>query len=180
MLQLEVQGVELFDDSKQEFVTSETVTISLEHSLVALSSWESKWEKPFLSSEKKTSEETISYIRLMSVDGEIPEEVVLRLSEDQSRQINEYIESKMSATWFSNQGIAKTSREIITAEIIYHLMIALNIPKECEYWHLSRLFTLIRVIDEKNKPAKKMSASELAARNRALNEQRLAAMKTRG
>jgi hypothetical protein len=95
-------------------------------------------------------------------------------------EINAYIEAKHTATTFS-QMPAKTGRgEIITSELLYYWMIAFNIPFECQHWHLNRLFSLIRICSIKNQPQKKMSRSEIAARNRELNAQRKAQLGTRG
>lgn len=179
MLTLQLPELELFDEAKSKFVTSPAVSLTLEHSLVSLSRWESKWEKPFLSDEKKTTEETYSYISVMGVDDEIPLELIERISQDQFKEINSYIESKMTATWFKDVPGSR-SYEVITAEIIYYWMVALNIPPEYDRWHLNKLFTLIKVVNEKNKPPKKMSRNEQMAQQRALNEQRLKQYGTRG
>lgn len=172
MLNIIVPGKEYFDEENQEFVTIGDVELELEHSLVSLSKWESKFEIPFLSHDNKTDEQLIEYIKCMTLTPEIPPEVFGRLSSDNYDKINDYINAKMSATWFSEIPGAPRSSEIITSELIYYWLVAFNIPFECQYWHLNRLFTLIKVCNLKNAKPKKMSPSEIAARNRELNERR--------
>lgn len=180
MLKILVKGTEFFDDQSQEFKSIGDFSIELEHSLVSLSKWEATFEKPFLSSNDKTENEVLEYIKMMTLTENVPDDVYSRLSVANVNEINNYINAKMTATWFREDGMGKQSREIVTAEIIYYWMITFNIPFECQYWHLNRLFTLIRVCGQKNAPAKKMSKSEMAARNRELNAQRRAQLKTRG
>jgi hypothetical protein len=175
-----VPGVELFDETTQEFATSEETILDLEHSLVSLSKWESEFEKPFLGSEEKTNAEVIAYVRCMTISTGAPSEAYARLTSGNFAEVNKYINSKMTATWFNENSRAPKNREIITSELIYYWMVALNIPFECQYWHLNRLFTLIRVINLKNTPGKKMSMNEIASRNHALNEQRRAQLNSRG
>jgi len=170
-IRITVPGVESFDEATEKFVTTEETVLVLEHSLVSLSKWESVFHKPFLGMDKKTPEETLAYIHAMCLDESIPGEVILRLSEDNVREINEYIENPMTATTFSNITGAP-SREIITNELIRGWMVGFQIPLDYERRHLNQLFTLIKVINEQNKPKKKMSPQSLAERNRALNEAR--------
>ena len=171
---------DLWDESKGEFVTSKEQKLVLEHSLVSLSKWESKWCKPFLSKQEKTTEETIDYIRCMTLTQNVDPEVYNFLTDDNIRDVNAYIEAPMTATWFSNSNTGKQNREQITAELVYYWMIALNIPFECQKWHLNRLLTLIRVCEVKNSPPKKMSRRELLNRNAALNAARRKQLNSKG
>lgn len=181
MLTIVVKGDELFDNEKQEFIDTELATLELEHSLVSLARWESKWEKPFLGKDPKTTEETLGYIESMTMTPGISPEIYHRLSDDNIVAINEYIEGKMTATWFREiPGQASRSQEVVTAEIIYYWMIALNIPMEAQNWHLNKLITLIRVLNQKNAPPKKMGKAEAQAQQRSLNEQRRAQQQSAG
>lgn len=180
MLTLIVPGMELFNEKTNEFLSTEDVTVVLEHSLVSISKWESSWEKPFIGTGTKTTEEIIDYVKLMTISPGIPSEVFDRLTDENIQQVNDHINAKMTATTFSEMPAAKGGREVITAELIYYWMVSLNIPFECQEWHFNRLLTLIKVCNQKNQPAKKMSRSEIAARNRSLNEARKAQFNTNG
>lgn len=179
MLKIVIPGIELYDEEKEEFITTKPQTLHLEHSLVSLAKWESKWNKPFLTKDNKTYEETIDYIRCMTITQNASEDTYRLLTSENIQQINEYINLPMTATTFSNQ--KKTpSKEVVTAEIIYYWMISLNIPFECQKWHLNRLLTLINVCNIKNQPKKKMSKREILNRNKALNKARREALNTKG
>lgn len=180
MLTIVVPGVEMYDEQNEEFVTRNDMTLDLEHSLVSLSKWEAIFEKPFLDTKQKTTEEVLEYIKLMTLTPNVSDDVYTKLSEENVLAINKYLEAKMTATWFSEAPGAPKSRDVITAELIYYWMITFQIPFECENWHLNRLFTLIRVCNIKQAKPKKMSRSEIAARNRELNAQRRKQLGTTG
>lgn len=180
MLTIKVGGTESFDDGTQSFVKVGGQKIDLEHSLVSMSKWESRHEKPFLGKLDKTSEEIISYVKCMIIDDNLPEEILLKLDEENFKEINDYIDAKMTATWFSEQPGEPKSREVITSELIYYWMTTFNIPWEAQFWHLNRLFTLIRICSLKAEKPKKMSRGEIARRNRELNAQRKAQLSTTG
>lgn len=179
MLKLIIPSVELYDEVKEEFVTSKEHVLQLEHSLVSLSKWESKWQKPFLSKEDKTFEETIDYIQCMTLTQNVDPNVYKLVTQENRLQVFDYIEVPMTATVFTPDKNT-INREIVTAEIIYYWMIAMNIPFECQKWHLNRLLTLINVCNIKNQPQKKMSKKELLNRNRALNDARRKSLNTKG
>ena len=180
MLRITVPANELWDETKQTFIPVEEQTLQLEHSLVSLSKWESKWCKPFYSKEEKTYEETLDYIKCMTITQHVKPEVYRCLTQENVIQINEYIEAPMTATTFSQTEKRKINGEQITAELIYYWMIVSNIPFECQKWHLNRLITLIRVCSIKNQPPKKRSKQELASNYAKINAARRAKYNSKG
>ena len=180
MLRITIPAVEQWDEEKQEFISTKEQTLSLEHSLVSLSKWESKWCKAFLTKQEKTFEETLDYIKCMTLTQNVDPEVYKYLTNRNIDEVNRYIEAPMTATYFSEDKTVKSSREQITAELIYYWMIALNIPFECQKWHLNRLLTLIKVCNIKNQPPKKRSRKEIMSRNAALNAARRKQLSTKG
>lgn len=180
MLTITIPESEQYDSKNNRFYYIKEQTIKLEHSLLSISKWEQKWEKPFLSKNEKTFEELIDYIRCMTITQNVDPIVYYTIPSDVMDQIVEYIDKKMTATWFSDDKNSIPSREIITSEIIYYWMFTYNIPLEMQKIHLNRLMTLIRVCSEKNAPSKKMKKNDIYSRNRALNEARKKALNTRG
>lgn len=179
MIQITIPEREYWDEVKEEFVYSKSQNLQLEHSLVSLSKWESKYCKPFLSRENKTYEETIYYVKCMTITQNVDPKVYDNLTDENMEEIKRYIESPMTAT-IINDDKKGGVREQPTAELIYYWMIALNIPFECRKWHLNRLLTLIRVCSIKNQPPKKRSSREIMSRNAALNAARRKKYNTRG
>ena len=180
MLSITISGDELFDETTNKFISEDIAVLELEHSLVSLSKWESKYEVPFLSSGEKTTDQIVSYIHLMVISPGVTPEILSQLSQTNLEQINAYIESKQSATTFGLMPERKGRGETITSELIYYWMVAFNIPFECQHWHLNRLFSLIRICNVKQSKPKKINRSEIAARNRELNAQRKAQLGTTG
>lgn len=178
MLKLQVDETTLWNEKEERFIEIPKTTLQLEHSLVSLSKWESKWHKAFLQTQL-TTEETLDYVKCMIMNNNVDSNVVYGLSDENILEIKDYISNPMTATWFTDNN-KKESSEVVTSEIIYYWMISLQIPFECQKWHLNRLLTLIRVCNEKNAPKKNMSKREIAERNRILNEQRKARYKSRG
>lgn len=178
------KGNEYWDEENQQFLYPEPKkeqTLQLEHSLISLSKWESKWCKPFFSKKKKNADETIDYIKCMTLNKNIDDDVYSRLSRDHIQKIDEYIHAPMTATILykdPKEGVG--SREIITSELIYCWMIELKIPFECQKWHINRLMTLIEICKKRSTPPKKMSQSEIMRRNAAINAERRARLNTRG
>ena len=174
MIRILLPEKELYDEVNNKFVYLPSRELILEHSLVSISKWESKWHKSFLNTDDKSFDEVMDYIKCMCVEELEDENDLYRLSEENVSDINAYIQDSMTATTFSDFSDNKNtkSREIITSEIIYYWMIANNIPFECQYWHLNKLLTLIKVCSIKNSPEKKMSTSEILSRNKALNAAR--------
>jgi hypothetical protein len=179
MLQIVIPDREYWDELKNEFVTIKGQTLQLEHSLVSLSKWESKWNKSFLFKQEKTFEETLDYVRCMTITQNVKPETYYHLTKENYDAVLEYINAPMTATTFSKSN-ERPSNEVITSELIYYWMISLNIPMECQKWHLNRLLTLIRVCNIKNQPSKKMSKRDVMSRNAALNAARKKRYNTKG
>ena len=180
MLTITIPAAELWDERTKEFVYVEEQKLELEHSLVSLSKWEAKWRKSFQGTENKTTEEVLDYIRCMTLTPNVKPEVYRVLTTRNIEEVGDYIDAPMTATVIRDSGPTKPSREVVTAELIYHWMIETQIPFECQYWHLNRLTTLIRVRQVKLAPPKKMSRSEIIARNKALNEANKKLLNTTG
>ncbi len=182
MLTITIKGREAYNPKTKEFVQIKDTFLSLEHSLVSISKWEAKWHKPFISKEEKTRDETIDYIKCMTITQNVDSNVYMLLTRYNLKEIQDYIANPMTATWFNEEGQpkGKKSSEQITSELIYYWMVAAQIPFECQKWHLNRLLTLIRIYNIKNQPDKKMSKKETMSRNAALNAARKKKLGTSG
>lgn len=184
MLTIIIPKSQLWDAIKEEFLYSKEYTLVLEHSLVSISKWESKWHKPFISDEKKTHTETVDYIKCMTLTQNVEEKAYDMLTEENLKEVSDYIQNKMTATWF-NEPKDKTpgpiKKEVITSELIYYWMIALEIPFECQKWHLNRLLTLIKVCNAKAKAANtKPNKRKTLQNNAELNAARRKTLGTSG
>ena len=183
---IKIEQTELFDETNNRFITVKETELVLEHSLLSVSKWEAKWKKPFLVDKAlDTDEKVLDYIRCMTITPQKPDpNVYLCLSEDNIKEIVDYINDPMTATWFGEdkrpkKGKKPPSKEVLTSEVLYWQMIALQIPIEFQKWHLNRLTTLIRVCNAKNNP-EKMGKKDILAQNAALNKARRARMHTKG
>lgn len=177
MLPIVIPAREFFDEEQNKFVYTKNLEITLEHSLISISKWESRWHKPFLDeNHEKTDEEFIDYVRCMALT-KVPDEAFKNLTERNKLEVNAYIHDPQTATWFADDKLPPPSTKIITNEVIYSWMIQYDIPFDpCQKWHLNHLLTLIRVCGLDNMPAKKMSPLEVMAQNKSLNKMRKAAM----
>lgn len=172
MLKIQVKGRELFDEETLTFISAKDTVLQLEHSLISLAKWESKWHKPFLNNEQKTEEEMRDYIRCMTITQNVDPDVYYCMSEENLLEVKKYMEDPMTATWFNDKNNPKSRQKAVTAELIYYWMITLGIPLEWEKRHLNRLLTLIRVCNNENAPKKKMSRKDVYKQNAALNDAR--------
>lgn len=177
---LELGGREYFDEKESRFIQKKPTVVKLEHSLKAISKWESKWKKPFLSNKEVTREQTIDYIRCMEITNQVDSDIFNYVTPAQIEQVDAYIQDAMTATTINRKGPQRPSREVITSEVIYFWMIQHGIPPEYDKWHLNRLLTLIEVCSIKGGPQQKMGRKEQMAQQRALNAARQAKYKTKG
>lgn len=170
-LTITVPATELYDRERGQFVSIKETTLTLEHSLVSLAKWESKWEVPYLSKKPKTDEQVLDYIRFMTLTKNVDPNVYMAMTNDNFMAIKQYIEKPHTATTI-NEHDSRSNSTVMTAEVIYWSMIAQNIPKEFEKWHLNRLITLIRVCAIKNAPPKKRGFMKTQNQYKAINDAR--------
>ena len=181
MLQITIPETEMFDEARQEFIyVNKPVTLTLEHSLVSISKWESKWKKPYLSDEEKSLEEVIDYIRCMTITQNVDPDVYYALTMENFREIEEYIKDPHTATTIKEIGHTRRTGEGVTSELIYYWMCSYQIPFEAQKWHFNRLMTLIEVCSVKNQAPKKMKQKDWLPQRNALNKSRRAKAGHRG
>lgn len=179
MLKIIIPEYELFNEQTEEFITVNEQSLILEHSLISISKWESKWHKPFLGPSEKTVEQVNDYIKCMTINSNVSEDIYNHLTREQYSKINEYISNPMTATTINEVKGGKNT-EILSAELIYYYMITANIPFECEKWHINRLMTLIKVCQIKSQPEKKRDPREVMRSNAAINAARKKQLNTKG
>ena len=180
MLKLTIPATELFNEATSEIYQVKEQTLTLEHSLISLSKWEEKWEKPFLGKDYHTYQETLDYIRCMNTSNAVDPKVFYCLNAEHIRKVKDYINKNATATTIREVSRPKSSSQTVTSELIYCWMIQLGIPFECQKWHLNRLITLIRVCSIENSPKKKMSKREILEQYSKINAQRRAALNSKG
>jgi len=180
MLQITIPKQDGWDEAKEEFVYFPETTLILEHSLISISKWESKWHVPFLGKGEKTAEQIKDYVKCMTVNSNVKDDIYDQLTKKNMDDIMEYIEDPMSATTITDRNGKKFSREIVTSELIYYWMVSLQIPFECQKWHINRLIKLVQICNIKNQPDKKMSKRSTMQQNAALNAARRSKSHSRG
>lgn len=177
MIKLIIPKRDLWDEKKQEFVTIPEETVRLEHSLLAIARWETKYHKPFLTKDEKGNDELFYYIRCMNLsDDLLDESTALLIAKNQENlfEIKEYLDDPATATTVKKKPSNGSGGSFVTSELIYYYMTSLMIPFECEKWNLNRLLKLIEVCDAKNTPAKKPNRKDTMNRHRSLNAARRA------
>lgn len=180
MLIIKIPQTELFDPKTETFNYLPETVLKLEHSLISISKWESRWHKAYLKKDpNRTVAETLDYVRCMSLTP-VDLQTVSRLGPKDFETIQAYIKEQSTATTVKHIGGSKNSNQTVTSELIYAWMTELRIPWEAQKWHLSRLMTLIDVMNERQKPQKKMSRAQTAKQNAAINAARRAKYNTRG
>ncbi len=180
MLRITIPQTELWDEKNEELLYIKEQTLQLEHSLVSISKWESKWHKPFLSKKPKTDAEVLDYIKCMTITQNVDPNTYFGVPSSEIEKVNAYIDDSMTATTISDIQTTSRRSETVTSELIYHWMIVLGIPFECQKWHLNRLLTLIRVCEIKSRKPRKRSQQEIIRDNIALNAANRKRFNTRG
>lgn len=178
MLQLQIKGGRLFNEQTEEFIIVKPATIRLEHSLISIQKWESKWHKSYLSLSHPMAE-MLDYIRCMAIEPNVDPNFPMALTPMELVQIRNYMDDSMTATTFSSNKKERPRKKTITAEVIYYWMTLFNIPFDCAKWHINQLLTLIKVCSIENNPPK-MNKKEAGAQRAALNRARRARMGSSG
>lgn len=180
------QHYEPFDEVREVFlppVDIKETKLQLEHSLISLKKWEQKFHKRFLDQSEKTLEENKEYIKCMTLNKPVDDRVYDFFTAEQMQMINNYIKDPMTATTIKESNIVsqqRSTREGITAEIIYYWMIVLNIPVEFQKWHLNQLLTLIKVVSLKSTKQKPMDKRTAAMERDRINMERRARFHSKG
>lgn len=175
----------LWDETNERFkyICHPETKLTLLHSLVSLSLWESKWHTNYFSKTKKTAEQAIDYIRCMTRETDVNPDVynTIAMSNKLLDEIGDYIDDPMTATIITDNRKNKSNKnEYITSELIYWSMIQHGIPVEFETWHINRLLTLINVCNAKNGGGGKMKKKDILAEYAKINERNRAKYNSKG
>ena len=177
MVEIYIPKSQIIDEETGVVYTAEKDwKLALEHSLISVQKWEAKWHVAFLNKGTRTFEQTIDYLRCMTLTPNVPDEVYYCIPHTELKRVLEYVDDPMTATRINdgfdsgNSYGKKMGKDVITAEVIYNWMISLNIPTEYRKWHLNQLLTLIRVINAKNQPKKKRRMRDVLEEYKSINE----------
>lgn len=187
MIEINVPASSVVDpDTNRIYRVKKDQKIQLEHSLISIQKWESRWHIAYLKRDhQKTYEQIIDYIRCMTLTPNVADDVYYCIPDSELKRVAQYIDDPMSATRVHDAPPVKSfgigqKQDVVTAEVIYYWMIAMNIPYECRKWHLQQLLTLIRVINAKNAPKKKRPMKDVLAEYRSINEENKKRFGTKG
>ena len=111
MLELVIPETEQYDEANDRFITTKKQVLRLEHSLVSLSKWESKWHKPYLSRKPKTREEQIDYVRCMTLTQNVDPDVYTAITPQMLKTVDAYIDDSMTATTFAKGRKGRSANE---------------------------------------------------------------------
>lgn len=185
MLTIIIPQSEGFNEITSEFITIPETRLNLEHSLISISKWESKWHKAFLKDNNKTPEEMLYYIKCMTLNKNVDESVYNFLNHDHINKITNYMKDRQSAAYLNEAGEKmlsgkSASGDVLTSDLIYYMMFSLRIPMECQKWHINRLLILIHIFNVKNSAGKKLNKRSILSSNAAINASRRKKYNTRG
>ena len=185
-LKIVIPGQECYDPVENLFHTTKDTTLTLEHSLVSISKWESIWKIPFMQTKKSlTPMQLESYVKCMTLTQNVDPAVYGLITRSQYEEIVKYISDQMSATTINEKNLPKQgpghSGRTVTSELVYYWMASLQIPFDpCQKWHFNRLMNLIRIGSIEQQPPKKMSKRDVMSQNKAINAQRRASLHSKG
>jgi hypothetical protein len=168
-----IPAQDLWDESRGEFISIREHKLTLEHSLVSLTKYESNWHTPFLSPEEKTQEQVMDYIRCMVMGDDYDDNFIYALTPQDLKKIETYIATDQTASTIPEEKNSKEpkSNELMTSELIYYYLGQIQcLTPTIENWHLSRTLTLIRVASWKQKPEKELNKKEALAQCEDIRE----------
>lgn len=168
---------EVYNEETNEFTTIGGERYFFELSLRGIAEWEAENERPFFAT-KLNAEDAISIVDIMCMDNDYFDERLI--DAPFLSAVNSYISKKNTATVIHNEDADSKTGSFITSEVIYAMMFELSIPIECENWNINRLMTLIKVMQIRSQPSKKMSRAKVASENQRLNALRRSKLNSKG